>query len=103
MTLLATEVKLKLVIQLAKWIASTTPTPISVNLSCRFIILILWNPPFDIKKGRSIRDESTILQVAIVIGGASVNLIRIEAVDTATRLIIIARLGEIIGFSSKLI
>jgi hypothetical protein len=39
----------------------------------------------------------------MAIGGASVNLIRIEAVDTAPMLINSTKFGEIWGFSPKLI
>ena len=52
-------------------------------------------PSFFIKKGRSRIVENIILYVAIVRGGALLFLIRIDAVETAMVLIIIARLGEI--------
>jgi hypothetical protein len=101
MTLLVTDVKLKLVIQLAKWTARATPTPKRAKRSRLFIRRSFWKPLLNMKKGKSIRDDRVSLQVAIAIGGASVRRIRMEAVETATRLTINARLGENPGFSPK--
>jgi hypothetical protein len=101
MTLLATEVKLRLVIQLAKWTARTTPTPARVNFSFADIATSRRGLPPDAKNGRSIRVERTRRHVAIAIGGAALILMRIDAVETATMLTSSARFGGNAGLSVK--
>jgi hypothetical protein len=61
----------------------------------------LETPPRLRKKGSNIRVERARRQVAIAIGGASVNRIRIEAVETATMLTSRTRFGGTPGLSPK--
>jgi hypothetical protein len=63
----------------------------------------LETPPRLRKKGSNIRVERARRQVAIAIGGASVNRIRIEAVETAAMLTSRTRFGGKPGLSPKLI
>jgi hypothetical protein len=102
-TLLATEVKLRLVIQLAKWTARTTPTPTRASFSLVDITANRRGLPPDAKNGRIMSVDRAIRHVAIAIGGAVLNLMRIDAVETATMLTSRARFGGKDGLSVKLI
>jgi hypothetical protein len=61
----------------------------------------LENPPRLRKNGSSINVERTRRHVAMAIGGALVNRIRMEAVETATMLTSKTRLGGNLGLSPK--
>jgi hypothetical protein len=99
MTELATEVKLRLVIQEPKCSASTIPTATRLSRSLLEVALSLLNDPKPTKKGKRIKVEKIRRYEAIANGAEPLILIKIEAVDTATMLMNSAALGEKAGGS----